>query len=159
MYNLPDEVLVVIYSFLAVVDLLAVRKVSVRLGRVAGDKRLWRGAKIAGVKFYRDKKYHWRTGEEEGVNLGPRGGVTSEEFGWIFSRVREARFHCFLGAKYNTFMEDMFLHIIREQQKDEELQLKKLDLSYCDNLDQVDDQLLARILAKIQTVNLNTSGI
>ena len=56
-------------------------------------------------------------------------------------------------------MEDVFLHIIWRKQEDEELQLKKLDLSYSNNLDQVDDQLLARALAKIQTVNLNTSGI
>ena len=46
MDKLPDEVLVNIFSFLPVGDLLTMRKVSVRNGMVARDKQLWRWTRI-----------------------------------------------------------------------------------------------------------------
>ena len=49
MNNLPDDVLVEIYRYLRAVDLLKMRKVSVRLGKVARDKRLWMWTRIEGI--------------------------------------------------------------------------------------------------------------
>ena len=99
--NLPDDVLVEIYRYLRAVDLLKMRKVSVRLGKVARDKRLWMWTRIGGiyqqdelfsrVKLYRDKNYFPGAGGSGGTEYLEHVTATAEETGWIVSRVREAR--------------------------------------------------------------------
>ena len=104
MSDLPDEVLVAILRHLPVLDLLTMRKVSRRHGRIAREKAIWRWTRIGidwsgmvpTMQLYRDKD-HFTGGGSTGydVNLlmvDDLGDVSisEEELAWILCRVREA---------------------------------------------------------------------
>ena len=149
MNNIPDEVLVDIFRFLPVRDLLTMRKVSVRHGRVARDKQLWKWIRIAGTKLYRDKKYVTEGGRRcGGINIDNLEGITDEEYGWIACRVG------YLCMGTTKGCEEIFHQIIREREEELEtgekiVQLKELDMN-SNNLSEVDDQLLDRAVVRIQ---------
>ena len=91
MNNIPDKVLVYIFSFLPVSDLLTMRKVSVRHGRVVRDKQLWRQTRMEDMELYRVKK-RYREGSEIGrTKIADLGNITVDEYGWIVCRVGAAR--------------------------------------------------------------------
>ena len=113
MINLPDEILLHIYSFLPLCLLLTMRQVSQRLGRLVRDRRLWKWTRIHGMKLYQDKtcftdptslmmdvnsrstkvaEYFTKRSSTKHDRKDWRfdmflGSLTAEEFGWIVCRV------------------------------------------------------------------------
>ena len=100
MNNLPDEILVELFRFLPVSDLLSMRKVSHRHRRVARDSQLWKWTRIVRMKLYRDKKYFTRKGRSAGTMMADLRDVGAEEYGWIVCRVVAAVVPRYMSTKY-----------------------------------------------------------
>ena len=155
MNKIPDEVLGHVFSFLPVSDLLTMRKVSVRHGRVARDKQLWRWTRIEGMEVYRDKKYFTGKGTRTRNKIASLGDITVDEYSWIVCRVGAGRVDRNMSTEH---VEEILNHVIHEREEELEtgekiVQLKELDMKWI-SLSGVDDQLLARAVVKVKTVSL-----
>ena len=84
--RLSDEVLLMIYSFLEVKDLLVMRRVSVRNARVAMDNKLWKWARIFMWGLVRDEGYFTGKTRRE-TQLMDLEGLSGDDLSWLVFRV------------------------------------------------------------------------
>ncbi len=125
---------------------------SVRHGRVARDKQLWKGTEIVGTKLYRNTKTYRTRGR---ILMADLGDITEEEFGWMVSRVESAEVRNNCG--------DIFHRIVRDREEEagtgeEIVHLKKLGMRG-EDLGEVDDGHLAGAVAGIEQVDLSSTRL
>ena len=95
MDHLSDEVSLVIYSFLDVKDLLAMRKVSVRHARLTMDKKMWKWVRICDMELVRDEEYFTGKGSSQTLLMNLKDlDCTScidlhDDLPWLFCRIQE----------------------------------------------------------------------
>ena len=87
---LSDEVLLIIYNFLEVKDLLIVRKVSVCHAQLAMEKKLWNWTRILENELFKDEEYFTGKGVSRTMLMNlVLADLSSDDLSWLVCRVTE----------------------------------------------------------------------
>ena len=162
--SLSNEVLLVIYSYLDVKDLLIVRKVSVCHSQLAMEKKLWKWTRILENELFKDEKYFTGKGGSRTMLMNlVLADLSSDDLSWLVCRVTETDAFWLdfdLEAPWLNFddLDEILRAIIREADEGTS-QLKKLYQTMTTDYDEeYDNQLMARALTRIGIVELSGSS-